>query len=315
MILGIDGTLVELWLLNSLLAYSAYIVLNGGAFSFAYVAFIAVGAYSAGIVTAKHGGSIWEAMLVGIVISGVAALLIARPLERLSGVYLAITSVSLVGLVQVLLVNLQGLTGGPLGIAGVPLILQLWHLVLAVVIVAVVLRQVERSNLGRAIRMTRLDPLVAGAMGVNTRRVRLWLSVASAMLAAAAGVLRAHYLGFVTPGDYGFSLVISLLAMVIIGGVGTWSGPLLGAAIFTVLPEWLRSFGGWRDAITGALLLIIVIVSREGLASAIKLEWHKQRRRMAASRGGAVEAAAAESAASAESTEPSGTLAGQRPEL
>lgn len=312
MILGIDGTLVELWLLNSLLAYSAYIVLNGGAFSFAYVAFIAVGAYAAGIVTAKHGGSIWEAMLVGVVISGVAALVIARPLERLSGVYLAITSVSLVGLVQVLLVNLEGLTGGPLGIAGIPLIIKLWQLVLAVVIVAVVLRQVERSNLGRAIRMTRLDPLVAGAMGVNTRRVRLWLSVASAMLAAVAGVLRAHYLGFITPSDYGFPLVISLLAMVIIGGVGTWSGPLLGAAIFTVLPEWLRSLGGWRDVVTGVLLLVIIIVSREGLASAIKLEWHKQRRRMAAKRGEGPSPAAADPA---DATEPSGALAAQRPEL
>lgn len=281
MILGIDQSIVELWLLNSLLAYSAYIVLTSGAFSFAYVAFIAVGAYTAGILATKHGGTLVEALIIAPIISGLVALVIARPLERLSGVYLAIVSVSLVGLVQVLLVNLDKLTNGPLGIAGIPLIIHTWELVLGVVLVALIMRQVERSNLGRAIRMTRLDPLVAGAMGVNVRRVRLWLFVASAVVAAIAGVLRGYYLGFIVPTDYGFDLVILLLAMVIIGGVGSWVGPLIGAAIFTLLPQWLQSFGDWRDVITGVLLLIIIIVSREGLASAIALQWHRQRARMA----------------------------------
>lgn len=280
MILGLTDTLIELWLLNCLLAYSAYIVLNGGAFSFAYVAFIAIGAYTAGIVTVKEGGSTITALLVAPVIAAFVALLLARPLERLSGVYLAIVSISFVGLIQILAINLEDLTGGALGLAGVPLIVELWWLALTVIVVALVVRQIERSNLGRAIRMTRVDPLVAGAMGVNVRRVRLWLFVASAALGAAAGVIRAHYFGFVTPSDYGFNLVVLLLAMVIIGGVGSWVGPLIGAFIFTMLPEWLRSFGDWRDVVTGVLLLLIIIVSREGVAGAIRLQWHRQKRRL-----------------------------------
>jgi len=283
MILGLTDTLIELWLLNCLLAYSAYVVLNGGAFSFAYVAFIAIGAYTVAIVTVKEGGSTLEAIVIAPIICGLIALVLARPLERLSGVYLAIVSISFVGLVQVLLVNLEDLTGGALGIAGVPLIVEMWWLALAVVVVALVLRQIERSNLGRAIRMTRVDPLVAGAMGVNVRRVRLWLFVASAALGGVAGVIRANYFGFVTPSDYGFNLVVLLLAMVIIGGVGSWVGPLIGAFIFTMLPEWLRSFGDWRDVVTGALLLLIIIVSREGVAGTIRLQWHRHKHRV---RGG-----------------------------
>ncbi len=279
MILGLSETLIELWLLNCLLAYSAYIVLNGGSFSFAYVAFIAIGAYTVAIITVKEGGSTLTAVLVAPVICAAIALVLARPLERLSGVYLAIVSISFVGIVQVLLINLEDLTGGALGLAGVPLIVEMWWLALAVIVVALVVRQIERSNLGRAIRMTRVDPLVAGAMGVNVRRVRLWLFVGSAALGGVAGVIRANYFGFVTPSDYGFNLVVLLLAMVIIGGVGSWVGPLIGAFIFTMLPEWLRSFGDWRDIVVGALLLLIIIVSREGVAGTIRLQWHKQRHR------------------------------------
>jgi branched-chain amino acid transport system permease protein len=313
MIIELNDTLIELWLLNTLLAFSAYIVLTGGAYSFAYVAFIAVGGYAAGILTVKEGADLWVALLVAPAISVVVALLIARPLERLSGIYLAIVSVSLVGIVQVLLINLTDLTGGALGLAGVPLVLETWHLALGVVLVILVLRQVERSNLGRAIRMTRLDPLVAGAMGVNVRRVRLWLFVSSALIGSMAGVLRSHYFGFVTPADYGFNLVILLLAMVIIGGVGHWAGPVIGAAIFTLLPEWLREFGEWRDVVTGALLLFIIVVSREGIAGAIRIQWHKHRSKLPWSRRETAAVAAAR-AGGERPAEESGALQGGRPE-
>jgi branched-chain amino acid transport system permease protein len=276
MSIEINSTLIELWLLNSMLAYSAYIVLTGGAFSFAYVAFIGIGAYTAGILTVKHGHSIVPGLIVAPILSSFIALVLVKPLERLSGVYLAIASISVVGIVQVLLVNWTTLTGGALGIAGIPLVLHTWHLALAVILIALMVRQLERSNLGRAIRMTRLDPIVAGTMGVNVRRVRMWLFIGSAVLGSEAGVLRAQYFGFVTPDDYGFSLVILLLAMVIIGGVGSWVGPVIGAAIFTLLPEWLRGLGDWQDLMTGVLLLIIIIFSREGVVGAVKTLWHKR---------------------------------------
>jgi len=286
--LGINDTTIELWLLNCMLAYSAFAVLTGGSFTLAYVAFVAVGAYTAGIGSVDHGWSLPQEMVVAPLLAGLAALVIARPLERLSGVYLSIASVGVVGLLQVLLLNLDGLTGGAIGITGIDPPIGIGLLAACVAILALILRQLQVSNFGRAIRMTRVDPLVAGAMGVNVGRLRLWLFVLSAVIGAEAGVLRGHYFGLVTPDEYGFTTVVQLLAMVIIGGVGSWLGPLIGAAVFTLLPEWLRSFGDWREVVTGVLLLVIIIVSREGLVGAARTQWHRRRHR----RGVADDAAA-----------------------
>ena len=284
MILGIGGTVVELWLLNCILAYSAYAVLNGGTFSLATVAFVALGGYTAGIMAIHSGGPLVLQIVVAGVIAAVAGFAIARPLERVSGVYLALTSLSLVGLVQVLLTNFN-FTGGAVGLVSIPLDIHMWMLIVAVVVIALGARQVERSRVGRAIRMVRLDPVVAGSVGVNVRRVRVWLFVVSAVIGAVGGVLQAHYFGFVLPDNYGFDLVINLLAMVIVGGLGSWQGPLVGAAIFTIVPQWLLSFGDWSNAVLGLILLVVVIVTREGIVGTIRLEWHNRIKPLARRRG------------------------------
>lgn len=282
---GITQTVFDIWLINCLLAYSAYVVLNGGAFSFAYVAFIAIGAYSSAIGTVEHGLDPVVAVLCGIAVSVALAFLLVAVLSRLSGIYLAMATVSVVGLMQVLLVNLDDLTGGAAGIIGLPEVTTT-TLVIAVAVIALVLRQVQRSDAGLALRLTRVDPLVAGAMGVNVTRVRIWTFVASAVIGALAGALRADYFTLVTPSDYGFELVITLLAMVIVGGVGSWIGPLLGAAIFTLLPQWFSFFGSWNNLIVGAILVVIVIVSREGVVGTLQLYWRRHRHLLWSGRGG-----------------------------
>jgi branched-chain amino acid transport system permease protein len=279
MFLGVTITLFQIYLLNVLMAYSAYLGLISGAFSFAYVAFIGVGAYTAGIMSAEHGRPWWQNIFVAMFFCAIAAIIMAGPLERVSGIYLAIASVALVGLFQVLLINLSGLTHGATGITNISLSMTTTKLVIAVIIFAILLRQLERSDVGRAIRMTRLDPIVAGSLGVNVRRLRVLLFIASAIAAGFAGAMRAHYFGYVGPDAYSFDLVITLLAIVIIGGIGSWIGPLVGAAIFTMLPEWLQGLGEWREFVTGALLLVIVIVTREGLVGAAKFGLYNLRRR------------------------------------
>lgn len=277
--LGITITIVQLWLLNCMMAYSAFLGMVSGAFSIAYVAFIGLGAYTAGILATQHGVSMPVNLIVAAALCGVVALALVRPLERLGGIYLAIASVGIVALFQILLFNFADLTKGAEGIPNISLDVTTWILVVAVAITALLVRQFQRSDVGRATRMTRLDPIVAVSLGVNVRRLRVWLFVASAALGGVAGVLRAHYFGFVSPEVYGFELVVVLLAMVVVGGVGSWVGPLLGAAIFTLLPEWLQSFGEWRDVVTGALLLLIIIVTREGLTGAARYAWYTGRRR------------------------------------
>lgn len=279
-VLGITLTIVQLWLLNCLMAYSAYLGMTSGAFSIAYVAFIGLGAYAAAILATEYGASMPENIVAAGLLCAFVALVVVRPLERLSGVYLAIASVGIVALFQILLFNLDGLTKGATGIQDVPLSAGTWTLAATLVVVALLLRQLEHSDLGRAIRMTRLDPIVAVSLGVNVRRVRLWLFVASGFVGGVAGAVRAHYFGYVAPEAYSFDLVVLLLAMVVIGGIGSWIGPLVGAAIFTLLPEWLQGFGLWRDLVTGALLLVIVIATREGLVGAVRYGWYTFRRRL-----------------------------------
>lgn len=294
MILGIEGAIVELWLLNCLMAYSAYLAMAGGSYSFAYVVFIGLGAYTAGILTTKSHFVLGEVILIAPALAAAVALLIARPLERLSGIYMAIASVSLVGLFQVLLVNLVGLTGGSLGIVAIPIVIGIWQVAVAVIVVALILRQLERSEIGRMIRMTRLDPLVASSLGVNVRRVRVWLFVASAMVGSVAGVLSAQYYGTVAPPTYGFELVVQLLAMVIIGGLGSWAGVPLGAAVFTLLPRWMEAFGVWSNLVTGLILLVIVVISREGITGAVRYWWFRKRRGAAVASSGEIVQARAE---------------------
>lgn len=270
-------TLVELMTLNALLAYSAYIVLSGGTFSLGFVAFVGVGLYTGALLYVHTGLGMLVAVPVAVAIALVVALLVSKPLARLSGIYLAIATVSLVAVTQVVLVNWRSFTNGTAGIYSIPLRTELPTLLACLALLVVVLRRIDRSSLGRAIRMTRLDPLIAGAMGLDVPRLRLQLLLASSALAAAAGVLRVYYFGFTTPQEVGFTLLVQLLAMVLLGGVEHWSGPLIGAAVFTFLPELLSPLGPWREVANGIALLIVVIGLPNGISGTVVKAFRSRR--------------------------------------
>ena len=113
------------------------------------------------------------------------------------------------------------------------------------------------------------------------RGVDLALIVVSATVAAIAGAMQAYWLGFVSPSQYSFHQLVIILAMVIVGGVDHWSGPLLGAFVFTVLPEVLRPFGLWSEVASGVVLLVIVIAAPRGIAGSIR-SWSVHHRGRAA---------------------------------
>lgn len=281
-VLGFDGTaqtLLELALLNALMAYSGYVVVAGGSFSLAFVAFIGLGAYTAAILSLDHSIGFLPALIIAPILAALGALVLAKPLERLSGVYLALVSVAVISVFRVLLLNFDSLTGGALGKSGIRPRIGTQELIVGAVVVVALFALIYRSMVGRAMRLVRADPLVAASMGVNVRRLRLWLFVASAALGAIGGVFRAYYTGFVVPGDYGFELLITLLAMVILGGVGHWTGPLIGAALWTLLPQWLDPLGLWRDVATGGILLLIILLLPQGISGGVRTVVHKARRR------------------------------------
>lgn len=275
--LGFGGsftTVAELSLLSAVLAFSGYVVIAGGTFSFAFVAFIGIGAYTGAIMTVDHGMGLAAALVVAPIISMIVAAVLAKPLERLSGVYLALVSVAVISVLRVLLLNLTSITGGALGISGIPSTVDLPELLVAVVLLSIVFWQVQRSMVGRSMRLLRADPIVAESMGVNVPRLRFWLFIASAAIGAIGGVLRASYFGFVLPGDYGFPLLIRILSMVILGGVAHWSAPIIGAMMWTFLPEWFRPLGDWREVATGLVLLAIILLLPQGITGGIA-EWRR----------------------------------------
>lgn len=277
---GSFSTLLELVLIAAILAYSGYVVIAGGTFSFAFVAFIGIGAYTGAILTVDHGANLLVPLVTAPLIAMVVAAILAKPLERLSGVYLALVSVAIISVLRVVLLNLTDLTGGAIGINGVPSTIKLPHLLVAVGLLAVGFWLVQRSMLGRAMRLMRADPLVAESMGIDVRRLRFWLFLASAALGAIGGVLRASYFGFVVPGDYGFPMLIRILAIVILGGVAHWSAPIVGAAVWTLLPEWLRPLGHWREVVTGVVLLLIILLLPQGITGGAQDSYRRLRRRI-----------------------------------
>lgn len=266
---GTTETLVTLILLNVVLAYGGYIVVAGGSFSLAFVAFIGLGAYTAAILNVDHDIGIVPALVLAPLLAVAAAAVLAKPLARLSGIYLALVSVAVISVFRVLLLNLDSLTGGALGKIGIGPRIGLPALAVASSAIAVVFWLVHRSMIGRAMRMVRVDRLAASSVGIDVSTLQYRLFLTSAAVGAVGGVLRAYYFGFVVPNEYGFHLLVVLLAMVILGGVGHWAGPIIGAAIWTVLPEWLRPLGTWREVATGLILLAIILALPQGITGGL----------------------------------------------
>jgi branched-chain amino acid transport system permease protein len=250
--------------LNALLAWSMQISLRYGVFSVATVAFQALGAYGSAIVTLKYHAAFPLALVAGCVCGGVAALLLLYPVHRLRGLYLAISTLAMVIVVQVALRALP-ITGGALGLFGIPLETQIWQLILAVVCVAILLAMLERSRTGRALAAVGEDEIAATASGVNVGRYRALAFMLSAVLGGLAGGFDAHLNSFIGPDSYGLPAVVVIISMVVLGGLGRWQGPLIGAILLTALPEILRPLAAWRDVVSGAVLVLVIVYLPRGL--------------------------------------------------
>ena len=268
--LEISSSLVTLFLLNTIFAYSAYAALIGGALNLSFPAFIGLGAYASAIFTVKEGFNPVAAAAVGIVLSMAVGALVSLLLRRLGGVFLAIATVNLVFLVQVLAVNLVSITGGAEGITGVSRGTKMWELILVAGLGAGAFWLLARSRMGPVVSVRRDDSLLTSTMGLSAMGSGIVLVMASAGIASLGGSLRAHYFGFVDPSDYGLTLVVSLIAMAVVGGLGHWAGPIVGAAFFTFVPQWTRSLGAWSEIATAVILLVVVRYAPDGVLGLIR---------------------------------------------
>jgi branched-chain amino acid transport system permease protein len=259
------GTLVLSTGTNVLLALSIYLTLACGLLTVANAAFMGLGAYSAGILTINTGTSFLVALLVGALLPASIALIMGRPTLRLSGVYLAMATLAFGEVVRIIILNAENLTGGALGLNGIPQLTGWTDVAVAVFISLYVLLRLAHSRIGRVMAAICQDEIATEVMGLNVRAYKLFAFVLGAALSGFAGALNAHFTFFISPSEYGFERGVEILAMGVLGGSGSPWGAVIGGVLITLLPELLRGLGHYRPLINGVILIVIILYSPRGI--------------------------------------------------
>lgn len=251
-----------------------------GQISLGHAAFFGLGAYTSGVLSTKFGVSPWLALLAAIFVTGGIAFLIGAPALKLKGHYLAMATLAFGYIVFIVFNQASSLTGGPSGFGQIPrfrlgnFLLRsdvhyyylVWTLVIVVLLVSL---NIIHSRVGRALRSIHEGELTANIMGVNTAKYKIQVFVLSAVYASLAGSLYAHFITFLNPTPFGFHFSIVLVAMVAVGGMASVWGAMIGAALLTILPEYLRAFQDYDILIYGSILLVIMMFLPQGLFAGI----------------------------------------------
>lgn len=274
--IGITEIVLQFMLVNAILGLSIYLVLYTGMFSLANAGFMAVGAYVSVVLTQNYDLPLAIGIIGSMVAGGFLAIPIGLPVLRLKDIYLAIATIGFGEVVRILILNFDTiattitgqdvrLTRGALGITGIPKITETWHLFLFMTIAVYLIIRLHRSRFGRAMAAVRQDEQAAATMGINVVHVKNVVFILSAVLAAAAGALKAHLTRTISPGDYGFDQAVNILAFAVLGGTSTWVGPIVGGFVLTALPELLREFKQYRGIVNGTILLLVIVYLPGGL--------------------------------------------------
>src|SRR5574341_1104884 len=250
---------------NVLLALSIYLTLSCGLLTVANAAFMGIGAYAAALLNLHTGAHFYIALLSGAALPALVALLLGPPTLRLAGVYLAMATLAFGEVVRIFILNAENLTGGALGLNGIPQQTRWIDVALAVAGALYVLLRFAGSRIGRTMAAISQDETATELMGLNVRAYKLFAFALGAALAGLAGGLNAHFTFFISPNEYGFERGVEILAMGVLGGTGSPWGAVIGAVLITVLPELLRGLGDYRPLINGVILIVIILYSPRGL--------------------------------------------------
>jgi branched-chain amino acid transport system permease protein len=251
---------------NIIAALGFYVTASTGLLSLGSGAFMAMGAYSAGLLTVQHGWPLLPALLASALISGTLAVGVIYPAVRqLQGIYFAVATLAVSEIVRAFLMNNEA-TGGAAGFRGMVGTTVGWVYGAALCAIAITIA-IFASRLGVRMRAVGQDQAAAMAAGINpvrTKLISLWVGAA---LSGVAGALYAHYMYFINPEMFGWSRALEILLFVILGGTESVLGPILGALILTVLPEALRSTEGLRMIFYGGAVILMMAVRPRGLVT------------------------------------------------
>lgn len=247
-----------------------------GLLNLGFVAYYAIGAYSFALLNTRLGLGFWSALPLSLVLTTAAGFIFAAPAIRLKGDYLALVTLGFGEIVRITLNNWDSFTEGPNGISGIeaPFFLGIslatlssfYYLVLFFVILAViVIKRVHASKIGRAWTALREDEIAASAMGIRGTRYKLYAVSFGAFWAGLAGCLFAAKMRFISPESFTFMESVLILSMVILGGLGSIAGVIVGAVILVVLPEALRDIQMYRMLALGAGIVLLMVFRPQGL--------------------------------------------------
>jgi len=272
------------YILHILILLGVYVVLGTslnvvagvmGELDLGHAAFFGIGAYASSLFVMNVFDNFWVGIILAGFISFLFGLLLGIPSLRIRGDYLAIVTLGFNEIVRYMLLNMQGITNGPMGIKGIssPTIFgytlntkqQMFYLIwILVVVTCVVMNRITNSRFGRTLVAIREDEIAATSLGINTGKYEIWAFAITAAFAGFAGSFFAHYMNFINPNNFTTNESILILCMITVGGRGSLIGSVIGVTILFLLPEILRPIADYRMLIYGILLVVMMIYKPKG---------------------------------------------------
>lgn len=263
----------------AILAASLGLVIGyAGLLSLGHVAFFGIGAYTSALLYLKFGVSMWWGLLAAAALSSVMAFLLGALILRVRGNRFVIVTVAFAEIMRLIAHNWVDLTRGQMGLPGIlPPKIELlgidfndkasfYYLAVVIAVLSIwVLSRIARSPMGWGFLAVRENETLGESVGISAYRHAMAVFVVGAFFAGIAGSLYAHYINFIAPDLFYFSYTTILLVMVVMGGLGTIAGPVIGALVFTLVPEYLRVASEYRLVFFGAILIVGILFVPRGL--------------------------------------------------
>jgi len=273
--------------INAVIVLSLNLLIGfAGQISLGHAGFLGMGAYASAVLPTHLGWHPLLALAAGAVSAGLLAAVLARPIFKLKGHYLAMATLGLGIIINIVLRNEAGWTGGPDGMPVPALALlgyelsgdKLWYWLVALMLSVGIWTSLSLidSPFGRALRALHGSEVASQVVGVDVARYKLGIFVLSAVMASIMGSVTAHYVGFVTPNLADFFHSLELVTMVVIGGMASVYGSVVGAVLLTALPQALTSFEGWETVAFGSILMLCMIFMPKGLVPTLAAKFGRE---------------------------------------
>lgn len=266
----------------------------GGIWNFGQLAIFAIGGYTAALVSLHAGLSPWLSLPIGGLAAAAVSVVIGIPVLRLRGIYASLLTFSFGEVIRLLVISDEtGVTGGSFGLSGVPGLAfkslppdarqraYYWVALALAVLTAVFVYVFIHSPLGTALKSLRDAPGYAASRGISPMKMQIITFSSSAFIAGVAGGFYAHYFGVISPSVMGLGPMSLFVAMLVVGGLGTFWGPMLGTGLIMIVSEYLRDVEDLRLVIVGLILLVTIVAAPRGLVPAIGSGWLRVQRWMA----------------------------------